>query len=55
VSRRVGDASDATANVARQQETYDLGIIDWHIVDASGTPQDTLDRARHAITPYLPD
>jgi hypothetical protein len=46
VGARTGDASDADASVARSQETYDLGSIDWSEVDASGTPEDTLRNAR---------
>ncbi len=48
---RSGDASDADAAVARAQESYDLGALDWTRIDASGTPEDTLDRARAAIHP----
>ena len=32
-----------------QQESYDLGALDWAGVDASGTPEQTLARARGAI------
>ncbi len=46
VGSRQGDASDADANVARAQERYDLGALDWAGVDASGTPAETLRRAR---------
>jgi uncharacterized protein len=49
IGARVADASDATANVARAQESYDLGALAWHRVDASGTPQVTLQRARAAL------
>jgi uncharacterized protein len=42
ISRRTGDASDATAEVARLQEQYDIGALDWAVVDASGTPEETL-------------
>lgn len=53
-ARRVGarhsDASDATEAVAKWQETIDPGAIDWHIVDASGTPDETATRAAS----YLP-
>jgi len=45
--RRVGsrdaDASDATPEIAGLQEKYDIGVIDWAVVDASGTPGQTLD------------
>ena len=46
---RERDASDANADVARAQETYDLGALTWHRVDASGTPEDTLQRAKVAV------
>jgi len=47
VGARIGDASDADASVARQQETYDLGVLTWAPVDASGTPDEVL---RHALS-----
>jgi uncharacterized protein len=45
VGVRAGDASDADEKVARTQESYDLGPLDWAQIDASGTPGDTLSRA----------
>jgi hypothetical protein len=51
--RRVGgrthDASDADAAVAQAQQHYDLGTLDWTPVDASGTPETTLARAKAAL------
>ena len=49
VGARVGDASDADADVAREQAGYDLGTIDWIEIDASGTAEETLARARAAL------
>jgi aminoglycoside phosphotransferase family enzyme/predicted kinase len=49
VGSRRGDASDADAAVAEAQEGYDLGTIDWKRVDASGTPAQTLERARTSL------
>ena len=46
VGARTGDASDADAGIARKQDEFDLGRIKWSRVDASGTPEDTLIRAR---------
>jgi uncharacterized protein len=46
---RERDASDANADVARAQETYDLGDLTWHRVDASGTPDETLQRAKAVV------
>jgi len=48
VSRRGRDASDADAAVARLQETYDLGALDWRRIDASGTSEETFASARAA-------
>ncbi|MDE2563235.1 MAG: AAA family ATPase [Sphingomonadales bacterium] len=51
VRDRHGDASDAGPEVVEQQFGYDLGhLAGWQRVDASGTPGDTLARARAAIT-----
>ena len=54
-ARRAGtrerDASDANAEMARAQESYDLGALTWHRVDASGTPDDTLQRAKATLAP----
>ena len=44
VGRRERDASDATPEIARAQENFDLGAIDWTIVDAGGTPERTLQK-----------
>jgi aminoglycoside phosphotransferase family enzyme/predicted kinase len=49
VGGRRGDASDADAAIARAQESYELGTLGWTRIDASGTPQDTLARAKAAL------
>src|SRR5664280_1614742 len=49
VGGRKGDASDADAAVARVQEQYDLGDLQWTLVDASGSPEETLRRAKAAL------
>ena len=49
VGTRQGDASDADARIARAQEHYDLGPLNWGQVDASGTPDETFRRARAAL------
>jgi len=49
VGGRTGDASDADAAVAHRQEQYDLGVLQWMPVDASGSPEDTLRRAKAAL------
>lgn len=49
VGGRRGDASDATADVARAQENYDVGLVDWRQIDASGNPEETAARARAAL------
>jgi len=49
VAGRTADASDATPEIVRQQQDYDPGAIGWAIIDASGTPEQTLARARERL------
>jgi aminoglycoside phosphotransferase family enzyme/predicted kinase len=49
IGRRQGDASDATAEVAALQEHYNIGTVGWTIIDASGTPEQTLEHCRVGI------
>jgi len=49
IEQRTGDASDATRNVALKQETFTIGAVDWHIIDASGTPDQSLRSARNSL------
>jgi aminoglycoside phosphotransferase family enzyme/predicted kinase len=49
VGTRRLDASDATAAVALQQESFALGTMEWIEIDASGSLPETLERARAAI------
>jgi uncharacterized protein len=49
IGHRTGDASDADAAIARSQEDYALGSLDWGTVDASGTPDETLARAKGVL------
>ena len=49
IGSRQGDASDATQEVAAQQEHYSIGHMGWATIDASGTPEQTLQRCRDAI------
>lgn len=49
VGHRTDDASDATVDLVKNQETYDLGPLDWHSIDASGTPEQTLQRSKGAL------
>jgi predicted kinase len=50
VGSRPNDASDADAAVAATQERYDLGALTWPKIDASGTPVDSLERAKRALS-----
>jgi uncharacterized protein len=49
VGRRERDASDATPEIAGLQEKYDIGAVDWAVIDASRTPQDTLKQCQAQI------
>jgi uncharacterized protein len=49
VGGRSVDASDADASVVQRQEGYELGALDWAKVDATGSPEQTLARARIAL------
>ncbi|MEH2517715.1 aminoglycoside phosphotransferase family enzyme/predicted kinase [Bradyrhizobium sp. AZCC 1610] len=49
IERRKGDASDATRDVALKQETFAIGTVNWHMIDASGTPDQSLRRARVSL------
>ena len=49
VGSRSLDASDADAAIARQQEAFPLGRIEWTEIDASGSLPETLSRVRMAL------
>jgi aminoglycoside phosphotransferase family enzyme/predicted kinase len=51
IGSRKRDASDATSDVAAQQEDYDVGRLHWSLVDASGPPQQTLERSKIFLLP----
>jgi uncharacterized protein len=42
-------ASDATPEIVALQEEYGVGAINWTMIDASRTPEQTLERCRSAI------
>ncbi len=50
IGARSRDASDADAMIARRQESYVLGPMDFTEIDASGTPAETLARAKAALS-----
>ncbi|HLH93256.1 MAG TPA: AAA family ATPase [Xanthobacteraceae bacterium] len=54
VEARPPDASDADAAVAREQESYDRGALDWTEIDASGSLDDTLASAQAALNSHAP-
>ena len=49
VGRREKDASDATPEIAGLQENYNIGPIDWAVIDASGTPEQSLNQCKSRI------
>src|SRR5262249_29632276 len=49
VSARTGDASDADAEVARQQEEFVTGPVTWSRVDAAGSPGPKCAQRRAAL------
>ncbi|PWC80603.1 hypothetical protein TSH100_29420 [Azospirillum sp. TSH100] len=49
VTNRRNDASDATAEVAERQESYDLGTIGWTRLDSGRVASDVLDDARATL------
>lgn len=49
VGARSNDASDATPEIAAFQEKFGIGAVDWTPIDASGTPEQTLQRCRSAL------
>jgi uncharacterized protein len=51
IASRGKDASDANREVALKQESYDIGALDWPVVDASGSPEQTLARATACLKP----
>lgn len=55
ITSRRNDASDATGDVALFQDSIDIGRLDWAQVDASGTPEQTLQRSlQHLPQPSAP-
>ena len=48
-SEKADDASDADVAVLRRQLAYDLGALDWHRLDAAGTPDGIAARAGELV------
>lgn len=51
IGRRRDDASDATVEVVRRQQAYDIGRMTWRRIGASGSLNDVVERAWAAIRP----
>ena len=49
IGARSSDASDATAEILKQQLARDPGPLDWLRIDAGTGPQATLAAARRAL------
>jgi aminoglycoside phosphotransferase family enzyme/predicted kinase len=45
VRRRTDDVSDADVDVVRRQRVQEIGIVDWHHVDASSSAETVLEEA----------
>jgi predicted kinase len=54
IGRRERDASDATPAIAGLQENYDVGAVDWAIVDVSGTPEQSMTQCESRIAHCQP-
>jgi uncharacterized protein len=50
VGHRQRDASDATAEIAELQEKYAIGPLDWVVIDANGTPEQSLKACQATLT-----
>jgi aminoglycoside phosphotransferase family enzyme/predicted kinase len=53
IERRQADASDATVDVVRRQQGYEIGRMSWRRIDAGGSAGEVAERARAAISPLL--
>jgi predicted kinase len=53
VTGRRNNVSDATPEVVRLQLAFELGDIDWHLLDSSGEGEETL-RAATALLALQP-
>jgi hypothetical protein len=53
VGGRRADASDATVDVVRRQQDYEVGRMSWHRIDASGSAEEVAERAWAAVSPLL--
>jgi predicted kinase len=51
VAARRGDASDATPAVVERQIATGVGDVDWRRIDADGSPETVLTRARQTLAP----
>jgi hypothetical protein len=49
LGRRKHDASDATPEIAGLQEQYNIGEVDWAVIDASETLEQTVNRCQTRI------
>lgn len=49
VCSRAGDASDADERIVREQDLYETGSIDWAMIDATGTPDNSAAQMRGAV------
>jgi predicted kinase len=50
VGARERDASDADRSVVLKQQELQIGAVTWTRIDASGSPEQTLNKARAALS-----
>lgn len=53
VQERTNNVSDANADIAKGQSSYDLGEMTWHVVDSAGSKDETVEAARALFSSFI--